>query len=99
MEYAIIFIFHFSEGTLSEGWLLYDAMARFAQLGVLPQLKDILVVDYAGLQASAMTNEQREMLHDRDKPTRDHIHVVIRTPNGNDYGKDLLSQHLAEHKH
>jgi hypothetical protein len=33
------------------------------------------------------------------KPTRDHIHTVIRTPNGNDYGKDLLAQHLASHKH
>jgi len=32
-------------------------------------------------------------------PTRDHIHAVIRTPNGNDYGKDLLRQHLAkEHR-
>ena len=28
-------------------------------------------------------------------PTRDHIHTVVRTPNGNDYGKDLLAQHLA----
>ncbi|WP_166831651.1 DUF3500 domain-containing protein [Thalassoroseus pseudoceratinae] len=32
------------------------------------------------------------------KPTRDHIHAVIRTPNGNDYGKDLLRQHI-EHDH
>lgn len=32
-------------------------------------------------------------------PTRDHIHVVIRTPNGNDYGKDLLRQHLEQHPH
>lgn len=31
--------------------------------------------------------------------TRDHIHVIIRTPNGNDYGKDLLRQHLAQHQH
>jgi hypothetical protein len=30
-------------------------------------------------------------------PTRDHIHSVVRTPNGNDYGKDLLRQHLLEH--
>jgi hypothetical protein len=28
-------------------------------------------------------------------PSRDHIHTVVRTPNGNDYGKDLLAQHLA----
>lgn len=29
--------------------------------------------------------------------TRNHIHSMVRTPNGNDYGKDLLRQHLAEH--
>jgi hypothetical protein len=34
-----------------------------------------------------------------DAPYRDHIHAVMRTPNGNDYGKDLLRQHYAEHKH
>lgn len=27
------------------------------------------------------------------EPSRDHIHAVLRTPNGNDYGKDLLRQH------
>ena len=32
-------------------------------------------------------------------PTRQHIHVVVRTPNGNDYGKDLLRQHLESHAH
>jgi hypothetical protein len=28
--------------------------------------------------------------------TREHIHVVVRTPNGNDYGADLLRQHLEQ---
>lgn len=32
-------------------------------------------------------------------PIRDHIHTIVRTPNGNDYGKDLLAQHLAAHPH
>lgn len=32
-------------------------------------------------------------------PTRNHIHTMIRTPNGNDYGKDLLKQHLEKHHH
>lgn len=32
-------------------------------------------------------------------PTRNHIHTVIRTPNGNDYGKDLLRQHYLKHHH
>ena len=30
-------------------------------------------------------------------PTRQHIHTVVRTPNGNDYGKDLLRQHYERH--
>lgn len=31
--------------------------------------------------------------------TRNHIHSVVRTPNGNDYGKDLLRQHHQRHRH
>ena len=34
-----------------------------------------------------------------DAPTRNHVHTVVRTPNGNDYGKDLLRQHLEQHPH
>ena len=32
-------------------------------------------------------------------PGRIHIHSVVRTPNGNDYGKDLLRQHYQQHPH
>jgi hypothetical protein len=32
-------------------------------------------------------------------PTRKHIHTVVRTPNGNDYGKDLLRQHHERFPH
>lgn len=35
-------------------------------------------------------------LLDRGVPARQHIHTVLRTPNGNDYGKDLLRQHYAQ---
>jgi predicted nuclease of restriction endonuclease-like (RecB) superfamily len=31
-------------------------------------------------------------------PGRIHVHSVVRTPNGNDYGKDLLRQHYAAHQ-
>lgn len=31
-----------------------------------------------------------------EKPYRDHIHIVVRTPNGNDYGQDLLRQHYEQ---
>ena len=33
------------------------------------------------------------------QPTRNHIHTIVRTPNGNDYGKDYLRQHLEKHHH
>lgn len=36
---------------------------------------------------------------DPSKPTQQHIHCVVRTPNGNDYGKDLLRQHYLAHPH
>ncbi len=31
-------------------------------------------------------------------PSRRHVHSVVRTPNGNDYGKDLLRQHYEQHR-
>ena len=36
---------------------------------------------------------------ERGVPTRQHMHTVVRTPNGNDYGKDLLREHHARHPH
>jgi len=32
-------------------------------------------------------------------PYREHIHAIVRTPNGNDYGKDLLRLHYQQHPH
>lgn len=42
-------------------------------------------------------DHQRGVALDDDNPTRNHIHTIIRTPNGNDYGKDLLRQHREQH--
>ena len=44
-------------------------------------------------------DHQSGIIYDNDKPSRDHIHTAVRTPNGNDYGKDLLRQHYARHDH
>ena len=41
----------------------------------------------------------RHLAADPTKPTQQHIHCVVRTPNGNDYGKDLLRQHYLAHPH
>ena len=34
---------------------------------------------------------------DLDRPQPFHVHTVVRAPNGNDYGKDLLRAHHAAH--
>ncbi|MBL8219463.1 MAG: DUF3500 domain-containing protein [Bryobacterales bacterium] len=41
----------------------------------------------------------RHLVPNPKVPFRDHIHIVVRTPNGNDYGKDLLRQHYEKHPH
>jgi len=38
-------------------------------------------------------------LYPRGVPFLEHIHAVVRTPNGNDYGKDLLRQHYERFPH
>jgi hypothetical protein len=44
-------------------------------------------------------DHQNGIFLDNDKPSRNHIHTVVRTPNGNDYGKDLLRQHRERSNH
>ncbi|CAD6544918.1 hypothetical protein LMG27952_04211 [Paraburkholderia hiiakae] len=41
-------------------------------------------------------DHQPGIVFDNDKPSRDHIHTLVRTPNGRDYGKDLLRQHYLQ---
>src|SRR6202171_2335556 len=41
----------------------------------------------------------RHLAADPNAPNHQHIHVVVRTPNGNDYGKDLLGQHYQQSPH
>lgn len=37
-------------------------------------------------------------LRNTEYTARDHVHSVVRTPNGNDYGRDLLRQHYERHR-
>jgi Protein of unknown function (DUF3500) len=39
------------------------------------------------------------VVFDNDEPTPHHIHTILRTPNGGDYGTDLLARHYAEFDH
>ena len=44
-------------------------------------------------------DHQAPVVFEGDKRTRDHIHTLVRTPNGNDYGADLLRQHHERYDH
>jgi hypothetical protein len=44
-------------------------------------------------------DHQRGIALGNERPSRNHIHTVVRTPNGNDYGKDLLRQHHQQFDH
>jgi hypothetical protein len=50
----------------------------------------VVLIEFDHLRGIALDNEE---------PARTHIHTIVRTPNGNDYGKDLLRQHYARHDH
>lgn len=51
----------------------------------------VILIEFDHLAGIAFTNTY---------PTRRHIHTVVRTPNGNDYGKDLLRLHREQaHTH
>ncbi|WP_432198406.1 DUF3500 domain-containing protein [Streptomyces sp. bgisy027] len=52
----------------------------------------------ATASASATAGSGGGMGGPNGTPTQQHIHTIIRTPNGNDYGVDLLKLHLA-HDH
>ena len=41
-------------------------------------------------------DHQSGVFLDNDEPDTLHIHTVVRTPNGNDYGRDLLRQHYQK---
>jgi hypothetical protein len=41
----------------------------------------------------------RHLAADPRQPNAEHIHTIVRTPNGNDYGKDLLRLHYLRHPH
>jgi hypothetical protein len=53
----------------------------------------VILIEFDHQAPTAMRNLERGV------PTREHVHTVVRTPNGNDYGKDLLRQHYQRHPH
>lgn len=38
-------------------------------------------------------------MFDNEEPSRHHVHALVRTPNGGDYGTDLLREHYERFEH
>ena len=51
----------------------------------------VIVIEYDHQRPVGMRH-----LLDPSVPSAEHVHTVVRTPNGNDYGKDLLRQHYEQ---
>ena len=54
----------------------------------------VLVIEFDHQAPVGLTH-----LYPRGVPYREHVHSTVRTPNGNDYGKDLLRQHYLANPH
>ena len=50
----------------------------------------VLLIEFSHLKGIALES---------DVHSRHHIHTVVRVPNGNDYGRDLLREHHERHDH
>ena len=54
----------------------------------------VILIEFDHQRPQGLTN-----LYTHRNAYREHIHAVVRTPNGNDYGTDLLKQHYEQHAH
>jgi len=75
------------------GWDQWDASLGPDDLFFFRVQSPVVIIEFDHQGAIALPNARSDI------PIREHIHTVVRTPNGNDYGKDLLRQHYEQHPH
>jgi hypothetical protein len=73
----------------------YLVDTRFAWIG---PFDDINPFYYRILNPAILVefDHQPGIVFDNNTASRDHVHTLVRTPNGKDYGKDLLRQHYRQ---
>jgi hypothetical protein len=64
----------------------------------------VILIEFEHPSASPIRPEVADLLPDGDtlgagRHTQNHVHTIVRTPNGNDYGMDLLRQHHLQYDH
>jgi len=75
------------------GWDQWDASLGPDDLFFFRIHSPVIIIEFDHQGAISLPNSRSDI------PIREHIHTVVRTPNGNDYGKDLLRQHYEQHAH
>ena len=75
------------------GWDTWDASLGVDDLFFFRIQSPVIIIEFDHQGAISLPNSPSDI------PIREHIHTVVRTPNGNDYGKDLLRQHYERHPH
>jgi hypothetical protein len=74
------------------------ADTRFAWIGAFDPISPFYYRVYSPVILIEF-DHQAGTVFDNDVPTRDHVHTLVRTPNGNDYGRDLLRAHYEQFDH
>lgn len=74
-------------------WNQWDASMGSEDLFFFRIQSPVLVIEFDRQGTIDIPGEPDNM------PIRQHIHTIVRTPNGNDYGKDWLRQHYEQYPH
>ena len=75
------------------GWDQWDASLGPQDLFFFRVHSPVIIIEFDHQGAIALPDARSDI------PIREHIHTVVRTPNGNDYGKDLLRLHYEQYPH
>ena len=70
----------------------------FAWIGTCDDVTPFYYKDHSPVLIAEL-DQHPGIFIDNDEAERFHSHLVIRTPNGNDYGKDLLRRHHTRFDH
>ncbi|HXW93440.1 MAG TPA: DUF3500 domain-containing protein [Terriglobales bacterium] len=83
------------DGHLDNTWFLWIGGAQPDSVFYYRVQSPVILIEFDHQRPANLS----KFAADPMKPTQQHIHCVVRTPNGNDYGKDLLRQHYLAHPH
>lgn len=76
---------------LDETWFAWIGGAEDTSVFYYRIQSPVIVIEFDHQAPVGLTQ-----FYPRGVPYREHVHSTVRTPNGNDYGKDLLRQHYAD---